>query len=165
MSDDYWNYTSDREGNAVYAGDYVRCVDRGYSSIRYLEQRRVKRVEGNCIVMHNDDSPRTESPYRASNFLRCGKHHPAHKGHQQEKTMLHIAIMIGTSQVQASIADIAAEINMPTIGQKWLAGVTKEEIQERIRTRLSMHPDEKWLICSGHTLGERADPPVRFRSV
>lgn len=74
--------------------------------------------------------------------------------------MLHIAVRMTIN------ADLVAFINdelstKPPV----MAGRTKEEIQERIRARLAQYPDEKWLICSGNTIGERADPPVRFRSI
>lgn len=148
------------DGKAAWTGDYVACNVNFYSSIEKGERRRIQRIEDGCITLNNSDSPIGTSNYRSSNFILAGRHHPNHK---LEKTnMLHIAIQMRPG---ASMADMASFLMNASSAPMICAGVTKEEIQERIRTRLSLYPDEKWLILSGHTIGERADPPVRFRSL
>lgn len=145
-------------GRPVYPGDYVECTVHQYMSMSMGDRRRVKAIQDGNFVLNNDLSPRGTSCFRASNFRRVSQHAREHK---QEKSMLHIAVLMVPS------VDLVDHINNTSTRQQppMFAGRTKEEIQERIRARLSEYPDEKWLICSGNTIGERADPPVRFRSI
>lgn len=159
MSDD--RFLLDNSGERIYVGDYVQCKARYYDSLKYNERRRVQAIQDGCLVLNNTTSPIGTSLFRADRFRLAGRYHGWHRNSKQETTtMIHIAVLWTPG------LDMVAVINgVSHNSSTLLAGHTKEEIQERIRTRLSQYPDEKWLICSGNTIGERADPPVRFRSI
>lgn len=148
----------DCNGDPIYVGDYVECLHPAYSSLPLGAHRRVQAIIDGSIKLRN--SIYGASVYRPDRFRRATRHNKAHWVEDQETTtMFHIAIRWSPD------LDMVEVVMSTSNNQNLLAGRTKEEIQERIRTRLSQHPDEKWLICSGNTIGERADPPVRFRSL
>lgn len=166
-------FVLDNSGQRVYEGDYVKCGVDFYSSIKRGDQRRVQRIEDECIVLNNGSSPYGTSLYRSCNFNLSGRMAPAHRNkmahdamelvnQQENKTMLHIALEIG----EAPVGNIVSWFN----NGNWpknsaMSDTSADALKERIRARLSLHPLEKWLIFSANTIGERADPPVRFRSV
>ena len=81
--------------------------------------------------------------------------------------MLHIAIRIanasGTEFLMATIVEMINEGR--TTEHVVLADQSADGIKQKIRDRIALHPQERWLILSGNTIGELASPPVRFRSV
>jgi hypothetical protein len=45
-----------------------------------------------------------------------------------------------------------------------LAASSVEEIKERIKSKLAINPEERWVIFSANTMAETVDP-YRFRSI
>lgn len=168
MSDPLFVY--DFYGRRIYVGDYVEClVD--YPSLEKGQRRRVQDIIAGCIKLRND-TEYGASVYRPARFKRVSQHNPAHRNailfkqveyvfhNQEKKPMFHIAIAIIEGQDWNELAHI-----VNTVRGAYMADTSADALKEKIRIRLSKYPDEKWLICSANTIGERAEPPVRFRSV
>lgn len=156
------------DGNQAWTGDYVKCRVDHYSSVHKGQNRRIQRIEDGCIVLNNNGSPYGTSPYRPYNFTLAGRHHPNHK--QEKTTVFHIAIRIIEGQNWTELANRINQIGRGDargypFEDQVMADTSADALKERIRARLSTRPMEHWLICSGNTIGERADPPVRFRSI
>lgn len=139
-------------------------------------------IDNDCIKLRNN-TEYGSSLYLPSRFKLAGKYNknpgaynefniPDEIPFTQEKTMLHIAIRIGASGGMDTFDLIAAQITAIGRGTTTLslvdsvmADTSAEGLKGRIRSRISVHSDEKWLILSGNTIGEIAEPPVRFRSI
>lgn len=155
-------YVLDRDGRRVYPGDYVKCATIQYTSINKDERRRVQRIEDGNIVLINHISPYGTSPYNPRNFTIHARYQKPHMYEQKETPMLHIAIELRNN---ASFEDMASFLRHASSPPVILADTSQSALKERIKARLASYPDEKWLILSGNTIGERAEPPVRFRSI
>lgn len=170
------DYVLDHYGNRVYPGDYVQCLVDGYASIRLGQRRRVLAVKDGYIILPNNMSPRSTSPFRPDRFRLSGRYHPYHHGgvdkryprkkyltnsEKQENAVLHIAVLVKEGD---DFAEVAARIND---GQNvtMIADRSQTDLKSRLRQRIQANPDEHWLILSGNTIAEISCPPVRFRSV
>ncbi len=158
----YERVTHDKHGLPVYRGDYVKCMVSHFKGIDYNENRRVQEVLADGkIVLRNNYSPVGTSPYDPINFVRITKHNKAHK-ENNVANMLHMAIMInGVTYEEIAHAASKGVFLEPS---KVMADTSADAIKEKIRVRISAHPEERWLILSGNTIGEIASPPVRFRT-
>jgi len=149
----------DCDGKPMYVGDYVECRTDGYPSMPMGQRRRIQEIVNGCIVLANN----TEygySNYTPTNFRRASQHSPQHK--KEQKVMLHIAIRTTPNFDYAALAIALNDVTAPI---HFLADTSQDALKEKLRVRIGLHPDEKWLILSGNTIAEMASPPIRFRSV
>lgn len=161
-------YVRDYKGCRIYVGDHVECLTFQYASIDQNERRRVQRIEGENIVLHNGYSPHGTSQYRPRNFRLAGRHHPYHarsqlnelQGEKMSKPVLYIAVQIGN----APYNEIAALINDNPSKLATFSDTSYDALQARLRQRILTYPTERWLILSGTTLAETSAPPVIFRT-
>jgi len=150
------------DGNEARPGDWVTCISSQYSSIREGERRQVIRVEEDNIVMKNRDCLHGTSPYRSRNFVLINRAQPK----QEKNSMFHIAVQCADKAYAPTYSELVEAINHGGTGfPMMIADTSGDALKEKVRVRIEKNPSERWVLLSGHTLGELAAPPVRFRSL
>lgn len=80
----------------------------------------------------------------------------------KESIMLHIAVRISSYPNLEELVGELVSHNVNTVKLGLMANTSAAVLKEMVRVRVSSNPEERWLICSGNTIGESASPPVRF---
>lgn len=143
--------------------DEVECIATGYYSIKPGQRRIVRATLDNGPNYHlwldNEHSPKGGSWYNSYNFKLVKRRNPS-----VAKT-LHIAVQISDSGNEEFgydyIADHINDLKFSHLAM--MAETSGEKLKSRVGERVNRHPEERWLILSGHILAEISAPPVRFR--
>lgn len=147
----------------VYATDNTcvtlkyKCYWRGNS----YDEGRFKAINFEKVEYNSLRPPPIDAG--AINYARCPitvicEGQPQTK----ESVMLHIAVRISGNR---SLEEIVRELishNVNAIELGLMANTSAAVIKEMVRVRINRNPEERWLICSGNTIGESASPPIRF---
>lgn len=181
----YKDYLLDKNGDAVFPGDYVKVTVPSSHRPRRTINRRVKYIHNGCFYIRGEDED-TVAVAEPDITVRVGRYHPYHHGgkdkrHPRDKyltptekentEMLHLAIRVPETW---GYADIINSINnfgngSGKMGEQFFHGVgaiaasNTTELKQRVTDRIRANPDERWLLLSGNNVMEIDSPPVRCR--
>lgn len=173
------HFPRDTHGNEIRPGDWVRSL-YPYIHLKQGSLWRVMGTDNTCVHLQYKcywrGNEYDENRFKGINFeLVCppltsepekreaAPYTAINQPQTKESIMLHIAVRISGTGETRSLAEIVTDINHLDGNVKWLmADTSADTLKTRIRERIRTFPEERWLICSGNTIGESASPPVRF---